>query len=162
MSYWLPEAELLAQCREDAMRSHGPGGQHANKTSSAVRLVHLPTAMVAICQDHRERQRNRQEALRSLRLLLALSQRGHGEYAWLAPYRHGRQLRLGANAQEFHLVVGCALDALAGAQGELTLAAAELGISGSQLAKLLTADKRVHQAANALRAAHGLGPVLAR
>ncbi len=162
MSYWLPEAELLAQCREDAMRSHGPGGQHANKTASAVRLVHLPTATVAICQDHRERQRNRQEALRSLRLLLALSQRSYSNLSWLDPYRNGRQVRLGANAQEFHLIVACALDALVAALGELAMAATALEISGSQLVKLLTADKRVHQVANSVRAAHGLGPVLAR
>ena len=159
MPYFLPDAELLAQCREEASRSSGPGGQHMQKTASAVRLVHLPSGTAVQCQDHRERARNRTDALQHLRLQLAIRIRGVGRSADLDLHRRGRQLALGANAQHYPAVVGCLLDALAGCEGSLALAAAQLAVSTSQLTKLLTADKAVHQAANAIRAAAGLVPL---
>ncbi len=160
--YYLPESELLAQCREDTMRSGGPGGQHVNRTASAVRLTHLASGISVRCQDHRERLRNHVAAVRALRLALAVATRGISDAQWLEPYRSGRQVRAGANAQDFHLLVGCALDALDRCTGRLAEAAADLRLSTSQLVKLLTGDKSVHAAANALRAAHGHGPMQAR
>lgn len=144
------------------MRSAGPGGQHVNRTASAVRLTHLPTGVVVQCQDHRERLRNRVDAIRHLRLALALAIRGVGDPQWLAPYRSGRHLRAGANAQDYHLLVGCTLDALARCAGRLAEAAADVQLSTSQLVKLWCADKAVRTAANAIRQAHGHGPVQAR
>ena len=43
----LTDRELQVQCRVETLRSSGPGGQHRNKTESAVRLLHLPTGLVA-------------------------------------------------------------------------------------------------------------------
>ncbi len=158
----LTDAALLAQCREEVTRAGGPGGQHVNKTASAVRLVHVATGVVVQCQDHRERLRNRTDALRALRLRLACTQRGVADAAVLTPWRRGRQLVIGANAQAYPQVVACVLDAMQQTAGDLAATAALLGISSSQLVKLLTADKEVHQAANGLRARHGHGPLLAR
>lgn len=158
----LTDAELLAQCREEATRSGGPGGQHVNKTASAVRLVHLPTGVVVQCQDHRERMHNRGDALRALRIRLACTQRGSPDLAVVAPWRRGRQLIIGSQAQAYPAVVACALDVLEQVTGELSTAAARMALSTSHLVKLLTAHKEVHQAANALRIRHGHGPLLAR
>lgn len=158
-AYALDDAALLAQCEVASFRSHGPGGQHANRTESAVRLVHRASGLSSQCQDHRQHLRNQVDALRRLRVRLAIALRGQADPAWLDPYRRGRQLGLGARADDFPLAVAVAFDALEAASGALGDAARATGLSTSQLAKLLCADKEVHQAANQLRARFEQGPI---
>lgn len=155
----LDDRALLARCTVDSFRSGGPGGQHANRTESAVRITHRATGEIAQCQAHRHHARNLADALVRLRLRLAIVQRGVADPAWLDPFRRGRQLALGPGSASFPAVVAVSLDALEAHAGNLALAAAAIGLSSSQLAKLLTADKEVRQGADALRARHGLGPV---
>lgn len=65
----LPESdeELLRQCEVETFRSSGPGGQHVNKTESAVRLRHLPSGVVVTSQQERSQHRNKALCLRKLR-----------------------------------------------------------------------------------------------
>jgi ribosome-associated protein len=65
----LPESdeELLGQCEVDTYRSSGPGGQHVNKTESAVRLRHLPSGIAVTSQQERSQHRNKAICLEKLR-----------------------------------------------------------------------------------------------
>jgi peptide chain release factor 2 len=60
----------MSQVRVDTYRSSGAGGQHVNKTDSAIRLTHLPTNTVVACQQDRSQHRNREIAIQLLKAKL--------------------------------------------------------------------------------------------
>lgn len=104
----------------ETFRSSGPGGQHMQKSDSAVRITHLPTGTTASCQSDRVQQRNKEKALQILRAKLLIKaqqqqkeqkQELKGEYkvpGWgnqirsyvLAPYKLVKDLRTGFESHE--------------------------------------------------------------
>ena len=91
----LPEAEEVEvqidpkDLKIDTYRSSGAGGQHINKTESAIRITHLPTGLVVECQDERSQYKNKDKAMRVLRSRL-LEQRQQAQDAEIASARRSQ------------------------------------------------------------------------
>ncbi|HEY1188616.1 MAG TPA: peptide chain release factor-like protein [Gemmata sp.] len=162
----LPEDRLLAQCEVDTYRASGPGGQKRNKTSSAVRLRHLPTGLIVIAEESRSQHENRAKALKRLWHALFLELRDPlpaeltpDAVAALPDYVAAREtngrLHLSAKSPRFWPAVGVVLDVLSAVGARVADAAALLGISTGNLIDFLQIDPKVWQEVNRLRALAG-------
>lgn len=159
---------LLGQCEVDRYRASGPGGQHRNKTESAVRLRHLPTGVSAIAEDSRSQAENKAIALRRLRAQLALRHREPVALEAFAPSPRLAALVAGGAAPlgektrqtpEFWLAMGELLDVLFADGCELRVTAERLGIGTAALSKLLLRDEAVARQVNEERAVRSLRPL---
>jgi len=89
--------------REDVFRASGAGGQHVNKTSSAIRLTHLPTNIVVQCQNERSQHKNRATALKMLRARLARMEEEKREAAQFAKYQEKAKTGFGSQIRNYFL-----------------------------------------------------------
>ena len=91
---------LLAECDVDTFRAGGPGGQHQNKTESAVRLTHRPSGVVVTSRQSRSQHRNRQLALAELRRRLEERARPEVPRVPTKPTRGSRARRADAKRRQ--------------------------------------------------------------
>jgi peptide chain release factor 2 len=119
-----------ADVRVDTLRASGAGGQHVNKTESAIRLTHIPTNIVVYCQNDRSQHRNRAQAWQMLRARLyemelkkreaqaVLDQAAKTDIGWghqirsyvLQPYQMVKDLRTGVSTSNTGAVLDGDLD----------------------------------------------------
>ncbi len=88
---------------EKAIRSSGPGGQHVNKTSSAIQLRHLPTGILICCQAERSQHKNRSMALKMLRARLARIEEEKREAEQAAKYTSMPKVGFGSQIRSYFL-----------------------------------------------------------
>ncbi|HEX4422190.1 MAG TPA: peptide chain release factor-like protein [Kofleriaceae bacterium] len=156
---------LIAQSEVDRYRASGPGGQHRNKTESAVRLRHKLSGVSAIGEDSRSQAENKLHAVRRLRQAIALEVRepvaleGYAASRRLAALVAGGTAPLGAKTRltgEFWAAIAELLDLLVAGELEIAATAQRLGITTGALSKLVLHDEHIGRAVNDLRRARQL------
>ncbi len=89
--------------REDVFRASGAGGQHVNKTSSAIRLTHIPTGLAVQCQNERSQHKNRAQAWKMLRARLARVEEEKREAEQAAKYSNKPRVGFGSQIRNYFL-----------------------------------------------------------
>lgn len=172
----LPDEAILAQCDIHIYKASGPGGQHRNKVSSAVRLRHKETGITATANDSRSQHSNRKLALQRMRMNIALRLRSPlaptGDepnlpeilaecihVATKGPQAGSARLTIGRKNHRFWLVAAYLLDILTGAEGKVAQAAEMLGITTGNLTSVLKSDRHLIAAVQEIRKSHNMRPI---
>lgn len=170
----LDDQALLAQCEIHIYKASGPGGQHRNKVSSAIRLHHKPSGITATANDSRSQHDNKKLAIKRMRMNLAVRLRGDycfGSQQIPAVLREcifvpkksnsqaGHKLELGRKDFRFWTVAAILLDMLTSAGGQLSQVTAELGISTGNLTKFFKIDRHLIEAVQNIRKKFNLKPI---
>ena len=175
---WLAwaDAALLAECDVHIYKASGPGGQHRNKVSSAVRLRHRPTGITTHGDDSRSQHENKRLALKRLRMEIALQIRRPADpEAWEAalpepvaaclprcrPDRPNQPARLDVGRKDgrFWPLAQFLLDMLDACEGQLRKAAESMGITTSNLVAHFKKDRHLFAAASRIRTDHDQKPL---
>ncbi len=149
----MDDEALLRLCRCEACRGVGPGGQKRNKTSTAVRVTYEPRGLSAMDDVTRSQHLNRQNALRKLRLEMALN--------WREPSVDWTEEIPGVHAAAFARWAACMMDALEATAFRVSEAAALLNMSTGRLNRELLKHPALWQRMNEERVKRGLGALKA-
>ena len=155
--------ELLARCEVDLYRASGPGGQKRNKTSSAVRLRHLPSGLRVIAEESRSQHDNKAKALKRMRRALWLELRetppegdlAHHPFVDAARDKSG-SVWVGVKDPRYLFLAALLLDAFELCGGRMAETAARFELGSAALGDLLRCDEDAWKEACRIRQKHGL------
>lgn len=157
----LEEAVLLKECETHFGRQRGPGGQHRNRRDTAVTLRHQPTGIEVTAAERRAQQENRRVALRRLRLSLARKVRRRIDTNRYQPTacwesrRQGTKMSVSPKHVDYPSLLSEAMDVIEARAWDVGGAAGTLGISMSQLVRLIRHDAGAFDRVNRGRLARG-------
>lgn len=159
------DSRLLADCEMKFLRRSGPGGQNRNKVETAVVLHHRPSGLIAEANERRSQSENKREALRRLRVALALKVRRPVDPLlppsplWRSRCKNGR-IAINPEHDDLPPLLAEALDVLEDRDLDTKAAGDVLSCSSSQLVKLLKVEPKALAQVNQGRAARGLRALL--
>jgi len=160
-----PDDKLLGQCLVETYRASGPGGQHRNKTESAIRLTHRATGVVVTATERRSQHENRRHAIERLRRAIAAQVRRPVATDAL-PSVVLRQVlvdpawpRISQKSEAYLPAAARVLDYVEACSGKVSDAAARLGVSTASLAKFLSLDTDLWTETSRLRRRFGEKPL---
>ena len=157
--------QILHDCRWEAFRASGPGGQKRNKTSSAIRLVHIPTSIAGIANESRSQADNRKSALRRLRHRIALELRDPIDAdhflppKWFTELCPGGRLEVSRKSELYLPAMGLLLDVMAATGSSVSIAAKLLRLSTGNLVRFLQGDEKMMARVNEIRREKKLKPL---
>ncbi len=153
------------QCEVKTGRVSGPGGQHRNRVETGVFIIHRATGLEAQATERRSQIENRHMAFARLRVRLAVHARSltgrdsHEASALWRSRRSGTTIKVNASHRDYATLLAEALDVVVAHHFDLTSAAPLLGVSMSQLHRLIQKDKEAGAYIARGRKAAGLRPL---
>ena len=161
----LEEQVFLSQCVIETGRVSGPGGQHRNRVDTAVFIKHLPTGVETHATERRSQAQNRHMAIKRLRRRLAVDvrtlasrDRHQASELWRSR-RQGDKLSVNPDHADYPALLAEALDLIVARRFDIAGAAGLLGITMSQLSRLIRHDKAAFAKVNQGRTEVGLVPL---
>ena len=157
----LSDERLLAACTVETYRASGPGGQHRNKTESAIRLTHRPTGVVVTATERRSQHENRHRAVERLRVAIALEVREPSPADSPLPAALRQALadpawpRLSHKREGYLAAAAAVLDIVEACEGKMSDAALRLGVATASLVKFLRLDDGLWEMAGRIRRRFG-------
>jgi len=159
----LSPEQLLKRCEITFGRNRGPGGQNRNKVETAVTIKHTLTGIEGFASERRSQFENRLNAIKRLRVNLAVQVRVPVHYAthrpselWQRRRGGGEKLSINPNNKDYPGLLAEALDVIVARRFDVAGAAGLLGVTMSQLAKLIRHEKHAMAMVNEGRKDRGL------
>jgi hypothetical protein len=158
----LEDAAFLAQCEIDTGRVSGPGGQNRNRVDTAVWIKHVPTQIDTHATERRSQAQNRHVAIFRLRLKLACKVRtitnrdAHKPSELWRTRRQGEKMPVNPEHHDYPALLAEAMDVVTARRFDVAGAAGILGITMSQLTRLIRHQRHAFALVNDGREAIGL------